>query len=1126
MLAMTDRVVVERCRRFTEGAGAPPELPHVGWGAAEPIGVLLARGGHRRFAAWLATRAERLAAEVAADRPAAAARLLRWEVAAAQHPIAAALLALRSACEVPVTAELLSATRVGWERAGDRLTVASGDPFACLSGPCASAEVQLSQGPLEVTCAASKRPCRLKQLAVERLLELIASPRAGEEEARAHLVAPVWEQLLGRLRHAGEVAVEGQLGWLLKTETDVVLCRVEPKKGGGWKAKVLTQAEVLDIELSDARDALVVALLEHKIASFERERAHRDRVSRVLAALVGRGEVFAKIEREIVRVEVRRVDPEIVVGDGPETTVSVRWGDASVPAREAPTAGAWAYKLDAAERVIRVGHWSRAAVRAWSILQDAPSLPDAAKPALAETLLVVSRDVAVKRDVAWLGEGHRPAPDVVFRLSFSGPRGVRVLALEGRVRPVPELGALLPGHGEPIVAVRRAGRVGHVVRALDDEGKAVDAVALAIGLELDHEASGPARYDWIVAGLERAMATWTALQAHALVHPQIQLAWQTREPDVQLASARSLHLRLGVRRDWLDIEGGLGLDGAELPLRELLQALCDKKRFVEVAGDRLVEIGQVLARELAPLAALERVGGGDKGLRASRYAAPLVAELEAAGAVVDGPPEWLAATERLAEAAALEVPIPSGLRAELRPYQADGVVWLARLAHWARGACLADDMGLGKTLQALALLLHRAPIGRALIVAPTSVVPNWLREAERFTPGLPMASIARGADLGRLDESATIVTSWDLLVRHQARFAAVSWATVVFDEAHAVKNAATRRAQVARALPSGFVVALTGTPVENRPSELWSLFQVIAPGLLGSAESFRETFARQIELGQSAPAERLARLVRPFLLRRKKVDVAAELPPKSEVRVDVVLSSDERDRYERVRRSAMAALRKNERGTKVAPSETMLRVLVVLMRLRQLACHPRLVDPSAPEQSAKLERLVELVDELRAEGRKVLVFSQFTELLALVRVAFEAAEISYAYLDGGTPSERRVAAVDRFQAGEVDAFVLSLKAGGSGLNLTTATEVIHLDPWWNPAVEDQASDRAHRIGQDRPVTIYRMVALGTIEEQILGLHQDKRAMVASVLEGTSAAQVVTVDELLALIASEPVGSDQ
>ncbi|MFN7146540.1 MAG: DEAD/DEAH box helicase, partial [Myxococcota bacterium] len=510
-------------------------------------------------------------------------------------------------------------------------------------------------------------------------------------------------------------------------------------------------------------------------------------------------------------------------------------------------------------------------------------------------------------------------------------------------------------------------------------------------------------------------------------------------------------------------------------------------------------------------------------------AAPVLEGLQAAGAHVEAPAGWDDLVAKAKAAEGWEPTLPAGFTAELRDYQRAGFAWMARLARWAPGACLADDMGLGKTVQALALLAHRAELGPALIVAPTSVGFNWGREAARFAPGLRVRAL-RGPDrLAMLDgvgPGDVLVTSWDLLPRDIDAIAAVRFATLVLDEAQAMKNATTARAKAAARVDVDFRLALTGTPVENRVSELWSLFRVVAPGLLGSWERFRSRFALAIERDDDQRrSAALARLIRPFLLRRVKSEVAKELPPRTDVRVEVALSREERQLYDAAR-ATFAAQIAEESGP---PEQRRFKVLAALTRLRQLACHPRLVDPESPMGSSKLARLVEIVAELRAEGHRALIFSQFTRQLALVREALAAEGVALRYLDGETPEARRREEVDAFQRGDGDVFLISLKAGGTGLTLTAATYVIHLDPWWNPAVEDQATDRAHRIGQTQPVTVYRLVAKGTIEEKILALHGEKRALVEGLLEGTGQAATLGTDELVALLTAadeEPVPEDE
>jgi len=469
----------------------------------------------------------------------------------------------------------------------------------------------------------------------------------------------------------------------------------------------------------------------------------------------------------------------------------------------------------------------------------------------------------------------------------------------------------------------------------------------------------------------------------------------------------------------------------------------------------------------------------------------------------------------LRDAARVDPELPS-LEATLRSYQEEGVRWLLRIAAWSRGACLADDMGLGKTLQALALLSARAPLGPAIVVCPTSVVDNWRAEAARFAPGLRVR-LYRGADrrehLGELGPSDVLVTSYDVLVRDADELAKHELATVVFDEAQALKNPQAHRRRAASRLTARFRLALTGTPLENHLGELWSIFDVLVPGLLGPQSHFRERFAAPIE--RRGDRERLASLralLAPFLLRRTKHEVAPELPERTEVVHVVELSEAERALYEAERRRAVELLR----AVASDPKQRMA-ALAALTRLRRLACHPRLVDETSTVKSSKLEEVRSLADDLVREGHRALLFSQFTTHLALVRAALEEEGYETLYLDGSTPAPERAKLVRRFQEGNAPFFLISLKAGGTGLNLTAADTVIHLDPWWNPAAEDQASDRSHRVGQTKPVTVVRLVAQGTIEEAVLELHAKKRELAMGILEGAADNGRLDTEELLRLL---------
>jgi SNF2 family DNA or RNA helicase len=466
--------------------------------------------------------------------------------------------------------------------------------------------------------------------------------------------------------------------------------------------------------------------------------------------------------------------------------------------------------------------------------------------------------------------------------------------------------------------------------------------------------------------------------------------------------------------------------------------------------------------------------------------------------------------------------VPAALQAQLRQYQADGFAWMARLAHAGLGACLADDMGLGKTVQTLALLLHRAELGPALVIAPTSVCGNWAAEATRFAPSLRVLNYG-DADRQSLLASASsgdlVVASYSLVQIDAEAFAAREWATLVLDEAQALKNAATKRVKAIATLQAGFRLALTGTPVENRLADLWSIMNLLNPGLLGSSQQFNDRFASAIERQRDEVVRgRLRRLVAPFLLRRTKAQVLPDLPPRTEIIHRIEPGPEERAFLEAARRSAIE--RVSELAGDVGEGQAAFHVLAELTRLRRAACDPRLVAPELGLVGAKAQEFEQLAQELVAGRHKALVFSQFTDFLKLLGERLDAAGIGYQYLDGSTPAAERTRRVAAFQRGEGDLFLISLKAGGFGLNLTAADYVLIVDPWWNPAAEDQAMGRAHRIGQLRPVTVYRLVTAGSIEERIVELHRDKRTLAEGILEGQDQGRAIQAAELAALLRDE------
>jgi SNF2 family DNA or RNA helicase len=458
------------------------------------------------------------------------------------------------------------------------------------------------------------------------------------------------------------------------------------------------------------------------------------------------------------------------------------------------------------------------------------------------------------------------------------------------------------------------------------------------------------------------------------------------------------------------------------------------------------------------------------------------------------------------------------------------VAWLQFLDELGAGGLLADDMGLGKTLTALALLLWRKERDGAapsLVVAPTSVAGNWVREAARFAPDLSVLlyhGAARERDASALARAVVVVTTYALLRRDVAMLASVRFRYAVLDEAQSIKNAAAQSAQAARELDAERRLALSGTPVENHLGELWALMDFANPAMLGSARDFAARYEKPVTADPRSPAaERLRALVRPFILRRTKRDVLAELPPKQEIDQLCAMTPAQRRLYDAL--SAAALRDVEERIASVGLARAGLSVLTALLRLRQAACDPRLVDAALPAAaSAKREAFLGLVESVAREGRRVLVFSQFTELLGLWRKDLDAMGVAYEYLDGATRD--RDGAVARFQSGAAPAFLISLKAGGTGLNLTAADTVIHCDPWWNPAAEAQATDRAHRMGQARAVTVYRLIAKGTLEERIVALKDRKRALAEAVVaEDAGALKGLSEDDVRTLLGGAEADED-
>lgn len=708
--------------------------------------------------------------------------------------------------------------------------------------------------------------------------------------------------------------------------------------------------------------------------------------------------------------------------------------------------------------------------------------------------------------------GAEPADERLYlRLTPTNADGLNA---ELMVRPAPEGSYFYPGQGpERLNAFKDEQRI-RVQRDL--AGEITRARAMQAELPLGNSLSmGEWRYY-----LPTIDQTLELLQkVSALPEETCVVEWpdgeKTEMSFVGEITADSLSLEIKKERDWFGLKGTIHLAGQEFPLIELLNALQGNPRFLKLSDGRWAAISAELRERLTILD--DVLHRNRKRLQFNDTAAPVIADLADQNITIQSSKAWTESLRRMEAAVKLNPHPPVSFAAELRDYQLEGYRWLSRLAAWGVGGCLADDMGLGKTIQALAVLVDRMEHGPALVIAPTSVGFNWAREAERFAPTLT-PTLYRDTDRSEFLDSVgagdVVITSYALALRHAEELSNVEWGTLIIDEAQFIKNSSTKTARAIRDLPAKWKLALTGTPLENHLGDLWSLFRSVSPGLLGSWDRFRNRFVTPIQKqNDSESRKRLSRTIRPFILRRTKSEVLSELPQRTEIELTAELSKAERKLYEDARLWAAAHLANLAQDQE----EIHFQVLSALTRLRQLACHPRLVDPDWEGTSAKLDLLLDTVDELREGRHRALVFSQFVQHLALIREALDERKISYQYLDGSTPAHQRQERVEAFQRGEGDLFLISLKAGGTGLNLTAADYVIHMDPWWNPAVEDQATDRAHRIGQTRPVTVYRLVTADTIEQQILDLHREKRTLVADILAGSDQAGRLNTAELLDLI---------
>jgi superfamily II DNA or RNA helicase len=935
---------------------------------------------------------------------------------------------------------------------------------------------------------------------------------------------------LGQQDVSADVGAQTRLIWVVSLDERggvTAITPLEQKHGArGWnKPKAISLIKLTSNEKLEPWDARVVRTIR-KHPYYARE--YRIDLAGTIMALVGHPHLeFA--DAPGVVVELSEGAPQIdVVQQGDTLQVRVmpemqperepldtRYALSSDESKQAEALSMITVLRDSPQRA-RVIRLSTAQKRAAQLVGRQLVLPSSAQTELQQALQGLAAHFQVHADE--IEAAREVVADARLRAELT-PQGegvalrlvVTPLGLDGpRVTPA-------AGRARMIAAVK--GETLGAQRDLELERRHLDALLDTCPM-LEPPRHQASTLEWVLDAPEDALALLEALPPLAAIAG---IDWpKGKALQVTPVQPEQLHVQVHSARDWFGLQGGVRVDERTvLTLQQLLDWSREGKgRFVPLGEGRYLALTNELRARIEELATVAERHKDEA--RIPQLAAPWLEQV-LDGMTLATDAAFRERLERLSAAQATAAALPGGLQAQLRPYQEEGYQWAQRLATAGFGACLADDMGLGKTLQALALLLARAPGGPALVVTPTSLGGNWLAEAQRFAPALNVTLYGDGTDRGELLQQAgaqdVVVVSYTLLQQAAEEFSARRWHTLVVDEAQAIKNASAKRSQAVFELEAEFRLALSGTPIENRLAELWSIMRFCNPGLLGSSARFNQRFAVPIERERNREAQRtLRRLIAPFILRRTKAQVLEELPPRIELQLSVTPDAAETAHYEALRRQAVAEAEQSLADSN--SGQARMNVLAQLTRLRRAACDPRLTSPELGLVGAKVQAFAELAAELAANQHKTLVFSQFVDFLNLLRAPLDAAGISYQYLDGSTPAAERSRRVAAFQAGEGELFLISLKAGGFGLNLTAADYVVIADPWWNPAAEDQAMGRAHRMGQQRPVTVYRLVNQGTLEERIVALHHDKRALAEGILDGAEGVALPSTEDLIGLIRGE------
>lgn len=910
------------------------------------------------------------------------------------------------------------------------------------------------------------------------------------------------------------VMASKRLAWLLSPDTkQIAVLEQSSRKDGSWSAGRALSLQKLhectdDYPYLTEHDKRALKGIHHDFDYsnwYSNKEYYEFDCDKTLLALIEHPTIYHLEHREM-RIELERAEPYLCIqqkGKNYRLRLSHQLDDTGVILE---AVGINQYK---------VVHFSQAYAQIQTIIgKRGTSFPAPAKDRILHLLQHTKPDIKIQADMEETNLPTIAANSAPCLQLFPDKEAIQI---KGWVRPFTDVGPYArPGEGASafIAAISEGGS--HIrkkaVRQLADEQTQYQALLTACPTLSQHD-DGSLNY--YIEDKNEILECITELEAYHETSPLI-IEWPKGETYKvkKLVTGKDMRLSISSGQSWFKYDGEATIDDdTVLDMRLLLEAVShSQSRFIPLKDGGFFALTHKLKKQLLTLHTLS----DDQTL--SSLGANLLGDLAEDVGYVEADEAWKRHLKQQKRMRNHVAKIPNTLQAQLRDYQEEGFHYLSRLVNWGIGACLADDMGLGKTIQAIALLLEQGNKGPALVIAPKSVTFNWVAELDKFAPSLNVQTLDNSADraklikkLGKLD---ILICSYGLLHHNQDMLTKKSWHTVVLDEAQAIKNHATKRWRAAISLQSHNRIALTGTPIENHLGEVWSIFHFLNPGLLGNRKRFEQRFATPIEQHQDQNVKHaLKSLISPFILRRIKTDVLDDLPPKIEQTIVIEPSKDEAAFYEALRSKAVETI--NELGQK----DKRFKIMVEINRLRQACCHPELVKTDLDIDSSKLEYLSELVVNLKENNHKALIFSQYVRYFDLVRPMLDKLALSYHYLDGSTSLAKRKTAIESFQAGEADLFLLSLKAGGSGLNLTAADYVIHLDPWWNPAVEDQASDRAHRIGQDRPVTIYRLVMKNSIEEKIIAMHKDKRELATELLSDQAKIGKLSEEDLMNLISA-------